>query len=160
MNHTTAILSVLFALGCGSTPPTEATQTTVRPPATAETRPAPIAEAEREPGPPECQLGAVFYEFDSSDLDASSRQTLNDNVRCMQVKNVSALNVVGMADPRGTEEYNLALGDRRARSAVQYLRSLGVEDGNINMTSVGEEYASGTDESSWARDRRSDITTQ
>jgi peptidoglycan-associated lipoprotein len=165
MTHTTIRLILVgvvssLAAACGSSA-TQAAQTTVRPPAADDSRPAPIAQnEERTPDPSECNLDAVYYAFDSSDLDDSARSTLSNNVRCLEAKNAASVNVVGMADARGTEEYNLALGDRRARSAVQYLRSLGVEDGRLRMTSVGEEYASGTDESSMARDRRSDIQAQ
>jgi len=64
--------------------------------------------------------------------------------------------LTGTCDPRGTEEYNLALGERRAQSAQQYLKSLGVT-GEITVSSMGEELATGTDESGWARDRRVDF---
>jgi peptidoglycan-associated lipoprotein len=61
-----------------------------------------------------------------------------------------------LTDPRGTEEYNMALGDRRAQSAKTYMKALGVA-AELSASSMGEEIASGTDEGSWARDRRVDI---
>ncbi|HEY8432102.1 MAG TPA: OmpA family protein, partial [Sandaracinaceae bacterium] len=60
-------------------------------------------------------------------------------------------------DPRGTEEYNLALGERRARAVQSYLQNLGIDASRIHASSMGEEMASGTDEASWARDRRVDF---
>ena len=63
-----------------------------------------------------------------------------------------------MTDPRGTEEYNLALGDRRARMAANYLIALGARADRVDVRSVGEEQASGTDEAGWARDRRADVS--
>ena len=62
-----------------------------------------------------------------------------------------------MTDPRGTEEYNLALGDRRAQSAKKYLESLATSSG-LSASSMGEELATGTDEGSWSHDRRVDLT--
>jgi peptidoglycan-associated lipoprotein len=59
----------------------------------------------------------------------------------------------GVTDPRGTEEYNIALGDRRAQAVRAYLVSLGIEQARIAVTSVGEEMAQGSDESGWAQDR-------
>ncbi len=59
----------------------------------------------------------------------------------------------GAADPRGTEEYNIALGERRAQAVRSYLVSLGLDGNSVSTTSVGEEMASGTDEAGWARDR-------
>ena len=67
--------------------------------------------------------------------------------------------ITGAADPRGTEEYNLALGDRRATSVKRFLSALGVADTAIETVSTGEEFATGTDESTWARDRRAEIST-
>jgi peptidoglycan-associated lipoprotein len=75
-------------------------------------------------------------------------------VTCTRDRSITAVNVVGHADPRGTEEYNLALGDRRARAVVRYLQSLGLRRNNLTASSMGEEMARGYDESSWAQDRR------
>ena len=61
--------------------------------------------------------------------------------------------LTGAADPRGTEEYNIALGERRGQSVRSYLVSLGMNSGRISVTSVGEEMATGSDEAGWARDR-------
>ena len=63
--------------------------------------------------------------------------------------------VVGMTDPSGTEEYNLALGERRANAAVKYLGALGLESKSLKAVSVGEESAS-ADESTWSKDRRAE----
>jgi peptidoglycan-associated lipoprotein len=64
--------------------------------------------------------------------------------------------LVGGADGRGTEEYNFALGDRRARTVQTYLTGAGVEAQRLRVHSVGEEWASGEDDESMARDRRVD----
>ncbi|MBX3247994.1 MAG: OmpA family protein [Myxococcales bacterium] len=108
-------------------------------------------------GDQNCQLQEVYFAFDSADLDPRAREQLAANAQCLRVKRDVSVTLVGMTDPRGTEEYNLALGDRRARSAAQYMGSLGVESNRVGVHSVGEEHASGRDEASWARDRRASI---
>jgi peptidoglycan-associated lipoprotein len=107
-----------------------------------------------------CELGAVFWAFDSSDLDERARSTLSTNASCLRQQPGSRAKVVGMTDEQGTEEYNLALGDRRARSAVQYMTSLGVEGARLEPRSVGEEHATGRDDAAMARDRRSDFVAE
>jgi peptidoglycan-associated lipoprotein len=114
------------------------------------------ARPEATAGPSECRLQPVYFGFDSSTLTPATREQLVNNSDCVKQKGISGLHVTGYADPRGTEEYNLALGDRRARRVGKYLRSLGVE-ANINFSSVGEEMARGHDESTWALDRKAQI---
>jgi peptidoglycan-associated lipoprotein len=119
----------------------------------------PITRVEEPPPPttPPCSLQTVYFAYDSSDLDGSARSALESNARCMQERDIPSVRVTGHCDPRGTEEYNLALGDRRARSVQGYLGNMGVDRGRITTRSMGEEMASGSDEASWARDRRADV---
>jgi peptidoglycan-associated lipoprotein len=93
-------------------------------------------------------------------LDGSARSTLERNAQCMQQRDVPRVRVTGHCDPRGTEEYNLALGDRRARSVQSFLGNMGVDRSRVTTRSVGEEMASGSDEASWARDRRAEFEEQ
>jgi len=65
--------------------------------------------------------------------------------------------VNGMADARGTEEYNLALSDRRARSVTSYLGSFGIDANRVTIRGLGEEMAKGQDEAGWQQDRRAEI---
>jgi peptidoglycan-associated lipoprotein len=103
-----------------------------------------------------CQLESVYFGFDQSTLDDSARNQLGQVASCVRERSVKAVHLTGLTDPRGTEEYNMALGDRRAQSAKSYLKSLGVE-ADVSASSKGEELSSGSDESSWARDRRVDV---
>jgi len=103
--------------------------------------------------PPPCQLQTVRFAFDSEELSGSSRDQIEQNARCIRERNIRAVHLAGHCDPRGTEEYNLALGDRRARSVQRYLQSLGVES-RVTVSSMGEEMARGIDESGWDQDRR------
>jgi peptidoglycan-associated lipoprotein len=104
-----------------------------------------------------CQLTAAYFGFDSSTLDPSARDQLARNAECIKSRGIASVHLTGLCDPRGTEEYNLALGDRRASSARDYLQSLGVQ-AQITHSSMGEELAVGTDEASWSRDRRVDFS--
>jgi peptidoglycan-associated lipoprotein len=114
------------------------------------------------PPPPEpmssggCTLDAVYFDFDSSNLDQSSRDKLSQAAACIKQRSMKAVHMTGLTDPRGTEEYNLALGDRRAQSAKKYLQSLGVA-AQMSASSMGEEMATGTDEGGWSKDRRVDL---
>lgn len=104
-----------------------------------------------------CQLEAAYFDYDSSTLSPAARDALQRNANCIRSRNLTRVTVSGSTDPRGTEEYNLALGDRRARATIQYMTSLGVPDSVMTAGSVGEEMAQGEDESGWARDRRADF---
>jgi peptidoglycan-associated lipoprotein len=98
----------------------------------------------------------VFFATDVSDLDAAARATLDSQARWLtQYPNVH-VTIEGHCDERGTREYNLALGDRRANSAKNYLISLGINPARITTISYGKERpeALGSDEESWAKNRR------
>lgn len=121
-------------------------------------RPRPVQTTDlgpQDPGP--CQLQPVYFAFDESTLDDAARTALQNDVSCMNERSIQNVMITGMTDPRGTEEYNMALGDRRARSTRDHLQRLGVERRRMQTRSVGEEQASGYDEASWARDRRAEL---
>ena len=122
--------------------------------------PRPVVEAiEPEPTtPPPCELAAAYFGFDEDTLDGTATSVLERDRACMTERGYTAIQITGMCDPRGTEEYNMALGDRRARVVRDHLQRLGVERRSMTTRSVGEEMATGSDEYSWSRDRRADIT--
>lgn len=115
-------------------------------------------------GPPESNLGAsegcvpetVYFAFDSSEIDSDARLALQENAQCLKTKTGTVI-VEGHCDPRGTTEYNMALGDRRARGVKKYLTSLGVGDSLLRPISKGEEESQGTDETGWAKDRKAEF---
>ncbi|MCC6874420.1 MAG: OmpA family protein [Sandaracinaceae bacterium] len=110
-----------------------------------------------EAGPGACSLSPVYFAFDSSELDGATRSTLQSNATCIQQRDIPRVRLTGHCDPRGTEEYNLALGERRAQGVQQFVERLGVDRSRMTAASMGEEMARGTDESSWAQDRRVDF---
>lgn len=99
------------------------------------------------------------FDFDSSRLHASFEGTMTGLADCMTNGKLQGKRVllVGRADPRGTEDYNLALGGRRAATVQDALKSLGVSASQLDLTSRGAIDATGTDEAGWAKDRRVDI---
>lgn len=117
---------------------------------------APTAAPPPPPPPPpqECQLEPVYFAFDSSELTPAGRDTIARNGDCARQRSISGVTLTGYCDPRGTEQYNLALGERRAQAVRRYLVSLGVPESALSTHSVGSEFAQGSDEESWARDRR------
>ncbi len=102
----------------------------------------------------ECTMEPIYFEFDSSELSTSARNTLDQNYDCYKQKGGGSLIVEGHCDPRGTTEYNLGLGDRRARIISKSLNTLGVEQSQMKIVSKGEEEATGTDEAGWVQDRK------
>lgn len=104
----------------------------------------------------------VTFEYNASDLRPDAREALDTFAKCMNQNASWRLTVAGHADERGTTEYNLQLGERRAGSVRDYLARLGVDRARIRTISYGEERpvdSSGT-ESGWARNRRSELTVQ
>jgi peptidoglycan-associated lipoprotein len=85
-----------------------------------------------------CTLEPVYFDFDESNLTSEARTTLEDNAQCLQTKQ-GQVTLAGHADERGTIEYNLALGERRANSVKKYLNNLGVQSDRLKTTSYGEE---------------------
>lgn len=98
----------------------------------------------------------VFFDYDKSDLRPDAKKTLEENARWLRQHQDINVIIEGHCDERGTEEYNLALGDRRAQSAKNYLVELGVEASRLETISYGEErpFALGHDEAAWALNRR------
>ncbi len=105
----------------------------------------------------QCTLEPPTFEFDDVALAESSRQLLQRAAECIQRERTTRYVLIGRADPRGTTEYNLALGERRARIVQRYMISLGVLPDRLAVSSEGSEFASGTNEDGWRRDRRVDF---
>ena len=101
----------------------------------------------------------VYFEFDSFKLSSKSIQTLRSAVTAMKENSSIKIIISGHADERGTREYNLALGQRRAESVRDYLAVNGVSKSRVLVKSYGEErlIAEGSDESSHSKNRRAEI---
>ena len=101
----------------------------------------------------------VYFEFDKSTLTSKSIQTLKSAVDALNENSTIEVTLSGHADERGTREYNLALGQRRAESVSDYLVLNGIKKSRITVKSFGEEkpLAYGQDEASYAKNRRVEI---
>jgi peptidoglycan-associated lipoprotein len=105
-----------------------------------------------------CKLDRVYFEFNESRLTSDAQASLKEAADCMKEKN-AAITIEGHADERGTEEYNLALGEARASSVRKYLQNLGVPKSKLKILSKGEvePIDEGHDEGAWAKNRRTEF---
>ncbi len=102
---------------------------------------------------------SVYFEFDSNAVKDEYRGLVQAHSKYMVDKRDSKIRIEGNCDERGSREYNLALGQRRAEAVKKVMTVLGVAEGRIETVSFGEEkpQAAGHDEASWSKNRRADI---
>jgi peptidoglycan-associated lipoprotein len=101
----------------------------------------------------------AFFEYDAATLDADAQAALTASAAWMRNNAGYSLLIEGHCDERGTEQYNLALGDRRANTAKEFLMSLGIAGERIRTVSYGEErpFEEGHDDTSWRQNRRAHL---
>jgi peptidoglycan-associated lipoprotein len=101
----------------------------------------------------------AFFEFNESTLTADAQSALTSSATWLKKNGQYNLLIEGHCDERGTEQYNLALGDRRANQAKEYLVTLGIDAGRIRTVSYGEErpFDPGHNEAAWAKNRRAHL---
>jgi peptidoglycan-associated lipoprotein len=122
-----------------------------------------IKPADSRPVKAEAEVSAfetVYFDFDSSDLRQDARNTLTKNAEILvKSKQDAKIKIEGHCDERGSAEYNLALGERRATSALQYLITMGVQPDRLSIISYGKEKPAvqGHDEEAWAKNRRAEF---
>jgi peptidoglycan-associated lipoprotein len=122
-------------------------------------------EASREtstgqtPGALEQELQKIYFNFDSATLSDDARANLSKNAALLAKQPSVKLQIEGNCDERGSDEYNLALGERRAKAARDYLVNLGVAPERLSVISYGEEKPvdQGHDEAAWAKNRRDEF---
>lgn len=104
----------------------------------------------------ESPLEPLFFDLDSSDVSVDGQRVLQSNAALLKTYVTWQITIEGHCDERGTAEYNLALGERRALSAKTYLVSLGIPADNVRTVSYGKEFPfdAGHDDAAWARNRR------
>ncbi len=138
--------------------------------ATTDTAIAPSASTQEfgEPPPPMetssrstlALLQTVYFDLDRYEIRADAKAALKDNARAIAIhKDWGTITIEGYCDERGSEEYNLALGEKRARSVKRYLSDLGVPQSRLDVVSFGEAAPAvmGHDESAWRYNRRSEF---
>lgn len=161
---TMVLASAALALaGCGKKPPAEL------PPPPVDTAPAPSAQTDAsvenapQPGTQahfEAEVGrnntTIYFDTDRYNIDSVDAAALQIQAQYLQRYPQVTITIEGHCDERGTREYNLALGERRANAAKNYLVSLGVSPSRISTVSYGKErpVALGSNEAAWAKNRR------
>ena len=105
---------------------------------------------------------SVYYDFDRADIKPEFRPAVEAHARYLRDNADARVTIEGNGDERGSREYNLALGQKRAEAVQRMMRLSGAADGQIEAVSFGEEKpkALGHDEASWAENRRSDVVYQ
>lgn len=170
-----APLAVALVLACGGKkqpeqPAPQPTQPAPQP-APAPTQPAPQpapAQPTEDPAAAAARVTAallgevatmIHFEFDAADIRSEDRTTLDRKAAILGSNTGLRVRISGHADERGSDEYNLALGSRRAAAAKSYLVNKGIEAGRIETVSFGEERPldPGHDENSWAANRRDEF---
>jgi peptidoglycan-associated lipoprotein len=104
-------------------------------------------------------LENIYFDFDAPTLSEQARTTLVKNVDMMRKNPAVTVRIEGNCDERGSSEYNLALGEKRAKSAKQYMATLGVPEKRLSVISYGKEKPADTghDEAAWAKNRRDEF---
>jgi peptidoglycan-associated lipoprotein len=172
-----ALASVAFLMACGGKQAPELPAPEAAPAPTATTAPGPDADSaaaaererlERERREREAAMAGtlgtdlkamIHFDFDASEVRPDDAANLDRKAAILAANPGVRVRISGHADERGSDEYNLALGMRRAAAAKRYLENKGVEGSRMEVVSYGEErpLASGADESSWASNRRDEF---
>jgi peptidoglycan-associated lipoprotein len=153
---------LVAGLGCSHAQPAKHGATSMA--ATLKAPPAPrqvaTSEASRGQDDKSTEGNSVYFAFDSYLLDAKAKPILQSIAD--QAKGGREVRVEGNCDERGTTEYNLSLGDRRARVVAEYLEHLGVASDKVVPVTFGSERPKvpGHDESAWAQNRRDDVVVR
>jgi peptidoglycan-associated lipoprotein len=108
------------------------------------------------------ELEPAYFDFDSWVLTSDAREVIQRNYQWLKVRSGKRVLVEGHTDERGSDAYNLALGEKRARSVMLYLETLGLDRERISIISYGEERPadSGHSEESWAKNRRAEFVVR
>jgi peptidoglycan-associated lipoprotein len=98
----------------------------------------------------------IFFAYDSYELDSDAQELLQDQAAWLKQYNKTSINIEGHCDERGTREYNLALGEKRAQAVKNYLNALGVAKSSLNTISYGKERPAviGSNDGAWSQNRR------
>lgn len=152
------VIAILGAAGCSKKP---APGPVVPPPASSgdtsgATSVTPPATSGETSGTMHLQIQDAFFDYDKAELRPEARAVLTQNAEYLLQHAQTRVTIEGHCDERGTNEYNLALGDRRARAVRDFLVNYGIEAPRIETISFGEErpFAPGHDESAWSQNRR------
>jgi peptidoglycan-associated lipoprotein len=150
------VSAALGLSGCSSTPKSESSEDIVGSPTTAGDD---AAGAGAGTDAASAGFQTVYFEFDSYILNSDNRAALTAGAASLRSNTATKIQIEGHCDERGSNEYNLALGEKRARAVEEFLISQGVSKDQLSTISYGEERPAvpGNDEEAWAKNRRADF---
>ena len=157
------LIAGLAGAGCGKKTMEEPPPTTAPPAPAPAPNPPPPPPPEPAPRPVEApQLSDIFFDYDSFDLRDDARGTLDGNGQILMRNTGVKVTIEGHCDERGTVDYNLALGERRAQAAKDFLVSFGVGADRLLTISYGENrpFSTGSDEAAFSQNRRAHFASQ
>jgi peptidoglycan-associated lipoprotein len=162
------LIVLVFASGCSSRkkvssegqlepPPAETTN-----PPSGETETPPPPSGDTSGGDQVSSLEDAFFDFDDYSLRQDAKSALESDGKYLQRNSSARVVIEGHCDERGSVEYNLALGEKRARAAKDYLVSYGIPGNRLTTISYGKErpFDQGHDESAWAKNRRAHVVSK
>ena len=160
------VLALALSAGCASRKQVSTTQAAPPPPPPVETKP----ETPPPPPPPpqektpevKAELQDAFFDFDDFSLRTDAKSALDSDAKYLEKSSGVKVIIEGHCDERGSVEYNLALGEKRARAAKDYLVSYGIGANRMTTISYGKErpFDPGHDETAWSKNRRAHFVTK
>ena len=161
------LIVLALAPGCSSRKKVSP-EANIEPPPTESTTPPPSSESQTPPSAGEGDTGEklalqdAFFDYDDFSLRQDAKAALETDGKYLQKNSSTNVVIEGHCDERGSVEYNLALGEKRARAAKEYLTSYGITGGRVTTISYGKErpFDTGHDESAWAKNRRAHVVTR
>ncbi len=155
-----ALLTIMWVAGCGKKkqPVVETPPPVEQPKQPEPTKPEPTPEPEVKKVT-ESDFRIVYFDFDKYNLVDSAKRALDYNAQILKDNPSLMIRIEGHCDERGTIEYNLSLGEKRAASAKKYLADLGIDPGRLQTISYGKERpaVAGSNEAAWAKNRRDEF---
>jgi len=158
------LLTLALSAGCASRKQVTTAEPAPPPPPPAETKtetpPPPPTSTEQEK--PQLTLQDAFFDFDDFSLRSDAKASLDADAKYLEQNSGANVVIEGHCDERGSVEYNLALGEKRARAARDYLVSYGIAGGRMTTISYGKErpFDPGHDEGAWAKNRRAHFVSK
>ena len=171
MNNRVFLMAIAFstvgafvafgAFGCAKKQVVKAEESITKPPEEAPKKEEPVPQAVRAEDI-ERQIQPIHFDFDKYEIRSGDAEILKENSRILNENPSLKVKIEGHCDERGSVEYNLALGERRAKAARDYLVTLGIEKQRLSTISYGEERPAdpGHDESAWEKNRRDEFRVQ
>lgn len=147
----------VLVIACGKAKKVEPPQ--IPPPVVEKPVEKPVPPPVEEPKIAPLSLTTIYFDYDKSDIRSDARNILAENAKGLTDHPTATIRIEGNCDERGTDEYNLALGQKRAEAAKDYLINYGISASKLSTISYGESrpVAKGHDEASYSQNRRADF---